>query len=203
MASSFTESIVEAAALGWLEELGYAVLHGPDIAAGELDAERSDPAFRDVVLEGRLRSALARLNPKLPPEALEDAFRKLTRIDAPSLVERNRAVHRMLVKGIAVEYRREDGSIAGDQARVLDFEDPDNNDWLAVSHPTVTAGELIAERRAANSRDVLHEWMRPASSDQGYPTRVFRSAEYKHYDWPLAKLAMGRPSELQSADACP
>ena len=71
---------------------------------------------------GGLRQALARLNPDLPPEALEDAYRKLTRVDAPSLVERNRAVHRMLVDGVTVEYRRKDGSIAGAQARVIDFD---------------------------------------------------------------------------------
>ena len=121
--TAFTESVVEDAALAWLEALGYAVLHGPDIAAGEPGAERSDPNYRDVVLERRLRQALVRLNPDLPPEALEDAYRKLTRVDAPSLVERNRAVHRMLVDGVTVEYRRKDGSIAGAQARVIDFDD--------------------------------------------------------------------------------
>ena len=128
---SFTESVVEDAALAWLEGLGYAVLHGPDIAAGEPGAERGDPNYRDVFLERRLRQALVRLNPDLPPEALEDAWRKLSRMDAPSLVEKNRAVHRLLVDGIAVEYRRKDGSIAGAQARVLDFDAPTNNDWLA------------------------------------------------------------------------
>ena len=74
---AFTESIVEEAALAWLEALGYAVLHGPDISAGMLGAERSDPNYRDVVLDGRLRQALFRLNPDLPSEALEDAYRKL------------------------------------------------------------------------------------------------------------------------------
>src|SRR5882672_10587758 len=103
MAGSFTESIVEDAALAWLEGLGYAVLHGPDIAADMPAAERSDPNYRDVVLEGRLRQALARLNTGLPVEALDDAYRKLTRTDAPSLVERNRALHRMLVDGVTVE----------------------------------------------------------------------------------------------------
>ena len=140
-APSFTESVVEEAALAWLEALGYAVLHGPDIAAGEPGAERSDPNYRDVVLERRLRQALVRLNPDLPPEALEDAYRKLTRSDAPSLVERNRAVHRMLVDGVTVEYRRKDGSIAGAQARVIDFDTPDNNDWLAVNQFTVSEGQ--------------------------------------------------------------
>ena len=78
--SSFTESIVEEAALAWLEALGYVVLHGPEIAAGEPGAERSDPNYRDVVLDGRLRQALFRLDPDLPSEALEDAYRKLMRI---------------------------------------------------------------------------------------------------------------------------
>ena len=139
--SGFTESVVEDATLAWLEALGYAVLHGPDIAVGMPAAERSDPNYRDVVLENRLRQALVRLNPDLPHEALEDAYRKLTRADAPSLVERNRAVHRMLVDGVTVEYRRADGSIAGAQARLLDFVASDNNDWLAVNQFTVAEGQ--------------------------------------------------------------
>ena len=118
MSATLTESVVEEAALAWLEGLGYAVLHGPEIAIGEPSSERSDPNYRDVVLEGRLRQTLRHLNPDLPAEALEDAYRKLTRNDAPSLVERNRAAHLMLVNGVTVEYRRPDGSIAGAQARV-------------------------------------------------------------------------------------
>jgi type I restriction enzyme R subunit len=141
MSRVFTESIVEDAALAWLEALGYGVLHGPDIAAGELAAERGDPNYRDVLLERRVRQALRRLNPDLPPEAFEDAWRKLTRVDAPSLVERNRAVHRMLVDGVNVEYRRKDGSIAGAQAGVIDFAAPENNDWLAVNQFTVSEGQ--------------------------------------------------------------
>ena len=137
----FTESVVEEAALAWLQGLGYAVLHGPDIAAGMPAAERSDPTYRDVVLEGRLRQALARLNKELPADAHEDAFRKLTRTDAPSLLERNRAVHRILVEGVTVEYRRADGSIAGAQARVIDFDKPGNNDWLAVNQFSVAEGQ--------------------------------------------------------------
>src|SRR5438045_1310300 len=97
---SFTESVVEDAALAWLEALGYAVLHGPDIAVGEPGAERKDLNYRDVMLDARLRQALVRLNPDLPHEALEEAYRKLTRVDATLLVERNRAVHRMLVDGV-------------------------------------------------------------------------------------------------------
>ena len=136
-----TESVVEDAALGWLEALGYQVLHGPDIAVSELAAERSDPSYRDVILERRLRQALVRLNPELPTDALEDAYRKLTRTDAATSIERNRAAHRMLVDGVNVEYRRKDGSIAGAQARVINFDVPENNDWLAVNQFTVSEGQ--------------------------------------------------------------
>ena len=139
--SAFAESVVEEAALAWLAGLGYAVLHGPDIAAGEAGAERRDPGYRDVILEGCLRGALARLNPELPPEALEEAHRKLTRADAPSLLERNHRVHRMLVDGVTVEYRRNDGSIAGAQAKVIDFETAASNDWFAVNQFTVAEGQ--------------------------------------------------------------
>jgi type I restriction enzyme R subunit len=133
--------VVEEAALAWLGSLGYSVLHGPDIAVGEPAAERTDPGYRDVVLERRLRQALAQLNPAVPPEALEDAYRKLMRTDAPTLLDRNHALHRMLIDGVTVEYRRADGSIAGAQVRVIDFETPENNDWLAVNQFTVAEGQ--------------------------------------------------------------
>jgi type I restriction enzyme R subunit len=93
--ASFAESTVEEAGLAWLDGQSYSVARGPQIAFGQSGAERSDPTYRDVVLEWRLREALVRLNPELPPEALDDAFRKIVRADGPSLIERNRAVHRM------------------------------------------------------------------------------------------------------------
>ncbi len=136
----FTESIVEEAALIWLRGIGWSVLHGPEIAVGTPGAERSDPGYRDVTLERRLRAALGRLNPALPPEAVEEAFRKLSRVALPTPLERNRALHRMLVDGVTVEYRRADGSIAGAQARVVDFDRPAANDWLAVNQLTVVEG---------------------------------------------------------------
>jgi type I restriction enzyme R subunit len=139
--TGFAESHVEAAAIEWLAALGYSVLHGPEIAFGQTTAERLNLGYRDVLLDGRVHSALVRLNPELPPEAIGDAYRRITKIDAPSLIERNRAVHRMLVDGVTVEYRRKDGSIAGAQARVIDFDDPDNNDWLAVDQFTVSEGQ--------------------------------------------------------------
>ena len=90
-----------------------------------------------MVLAQRLRDALARLNPALPAEALDDAFRKLTRPEGADLIVRNRALHRLLVDGVTVEYRDAEGSIRGAQARVIDFDDPAGNDWLAVNQFSV------------------------------------------------------------------
>ena len=147
MSGGFAESIVEDAALAWLASSGFAVAHGPEIACDQPGAERSDPTYRDVVLEWRLREALVRLNPDLPPDALDGAFRKIARADGPTLIERNRAVHRMLVNGVTVEYHRPGEPIRGAQARVIDFDDPDNNDWLAVNQLTVV-GPQGHNRRA-------------------------------------------------------
>ncbi|MFZ5625062.1 MAG: type I restriction endonuclease subunit R [Gemmatimonadota bacterium] len=134
--TAFTESTVESAALAWLEAIGWRVVHGPDIAPDMPAAERRD--YGEVVLAQRLRDALARLNPALPAEAIEDAFRRITRPEGPTLEARNRAFHRMLVDGVTVEYRRDDGRVAGAQAGAVDFDDPENNDWLAVNQFTVS-----------------------------------------------------------------
>ena len=133
---SFTESIVEEAALDWLDGLGWIIKHGPDIAPETPVAERTD--YGQVVLEQRLRDALARLNPTLPDEALQEAFRQLTRPSGATLEERNRNVHRFFVDGVTIEYRTPEGTIRGVPVRVLDFEEGNNNDWLAVNQFTVS-----------------------------------------------------------------
>jgi len=135
----FAESVVEDAVLAWLGELAYSVLHGPEIAPGELAAERA--GFGETVLGARLRAALRKLNPTLPAEALEEAFRIVTVPPHPSLIANNRAFHRLLVDGIAVECRRKDDSIGAEIVRLIDFGDPDANDWLAVNQFTVIEGQ--------------------------------------------------------------
>jgi type I site-specific deoxyribonuclease, HsdR family len=130
-----TESVVEASALSWFQQLDYRVAPAPHLAPGEIAAERG--SFSDVSLVARLRDAIERLNPAIPIEAREEALRKVLRHDAPSLIGNNRAFHRMLRDGVSVEYRRDDGSIAGDYVRLIDFDNPDANDWLAVNQFTV------------------------------------------------------------------
>ena len=134
--AGFSESVVEQAALAWLESGGWQVVNGADIAPGEAGAERS--SYGEVALERRLREALARLNPNLPAEAHEDALRKVLRPEGAELLPQNRLVHRLLVDGVTVEYREKRGDIRGAQARLLDFDMPESNDWLAVNQFTVT-----------------------------------------------------------------
>ncbi|PQO22454.1 DEAD/DEAH box helicase [Rhodobacteraceae bacterium WD3A24] len=131
----FAESQVEEAALEWLSGLGYDVVLGPEISPDGPSPERA--SYDEVLLPARLRAALERINPHLPLETLDEVVRKVRQSETPSLVEENRRLHRFLVDGVPVEVAREDGSIGGDTAHLLDFRNPENNDWLAVNQYTV------------------------------------------------------------------
>ncbi|MCY4470040.1 MAG: type I restriction endonuclease subunit R [Thiotrichales bacterium] len=135
--NAFTESVVEQAALDWFRALGYNVVGGPDMPPGPHALRES---YADTIFPSVIRGALARLNPELPAEALDDAFRKLTRPEGSVLAARNLAFHRMAVDGVTVEYRDERGAVRGAPVQVLDFEQPSNNDWLAVNQFTVVEG---------------------------------------------------------------
>ena len=132
---TFSERHVEDATLSWLAGLGYAVLHGPDISPDGPTPERI--SYDQVFLTPRLREALQRLNPQLPVGTLDEVLRKVQQTETPSLVEENRRLHRYLIEGVPVEVAREDGSVGGDVARLIDFDDANANDWLAVNQFTV------------------------------------------------------------------
>ena len=139
-----SEATVEEAALDWLGDIGWATANGRDVAPDAPAAERVD--YAQAFLPNRLRSAFERLNPSLPAEALEDAYRKLTQPEGATLELRNRAFHRLLVDGVGVEYRAAEGAVLGAQVQVVDFDAAANNDWLAVNQFTVV--ENKRERRA-------------------------------------------------------
>lgn len=139
MADTLNESAIEEVVLSWMAELGFANLHGPDIAPGEPTAERD--TYEQVILPRRLADAVARLNPSIPTQAREEAIRKVIRLESPSLIINNNTFHRMLVDGVEIEYRRDDGTIAGDRVRLVDFANPDNNDFVAVNQFTVIEGQ--------------------------------------------------------------
>jgi type I restriction enzyme R subunit len=135
MSNAMTESVVEQAVLRWLGDLGYAVAAGPDIAPEGANPERA--SFADVILVGRLRAALVKINPAIPADAIDEAVRKVTHADTPSLIENNRRLHRLMTEGVDVEYSRPDGSVAGDKVWLIDFTHPEDNDFLAVNQFTV------------------------------------------------------------------
>lgn len=141
--NGFAESHVEEAALAWLSELGYGTANGLDIGPDGDHPERA--SYGDVLLIERLRAAIAKLNPTLTVETRAEVLAKVMQTETPSLVEENRRLHRYMVEGVPIEVRRVDNSIGGEQARLIDFNDPDANDWLAVNQYTVI--ENKANRR--------------------------------------------------------
>ncbi|MFC4861235.1 type I restriction endonuclease subunit R [Pseudomonas sp. MAHUQ-62] len=125
-----TEDQLEQETLGWLSELGYQHLYGPDIAHDGDNPERE--SYRDVVLTMRLRTAIARLNPQVPLAAREDALRQVLELGMPAQLSANRLFHRLLVSGVPVQYQK-DGETRGDFVRLIDWTDPRGNEWLAVN----------------------------------------------------------------------
>ncbi len=139
MTPTYHESDLESLCLDWFSSLGYAVLYGPDIAPGMLHSERED--FHQVALKGRLQAAVARLNPHLPAAAHEEAVRKVLLTESPSLVANNHAFHRMLTEGVFVEVTHDDGRTSHEPVHLIDFDNPDANDWLAINQFTVIEGQ--------------------------------------------------------------
>ncbi|SFN01490.1 type I restriction enzyme, R subunit, partial [Halopseudomonas pachastrellae] len=125
-----TEDQLEQEALGWLGELGYQHLYGPDIAHDGDNPERE--SYRDVVLAMRLRAAVARLNPGVPLAAREDAVRQVLELGVPVQLSANRLFHRLLVSGVPVQYQK-DGETRGDFVRLIDWADVKANEWLAIN----------------------------------------------------------------------
>ncbi|AUN94145.1 type I restriction endonuclease subunit R [Pseudazoarcus pumilus] len=134
-----SEAQLEAALLEQLIELGYACASDDRIGPDGENPERA--AYDEVVLTARLAAAVSRLNPSLPSEAQADAIRRLTQSELPTLLEENRRIHRLLIEGADVEYYAEDGTLTAGKVRLIDFETPANNDWLAVQQFTVVAGQ--------------------------------------------------------------
>ena len=132
-----TEDKIEQMALEELQALGYSIAFGPDIAFDGPRPERDSQAnYGDVVLQGRLRDALYRINPDLSEEAIEEAIRKVLTLESPALIENNRQFHKMLTDGVDVSWMGPEGE-RYDKVWLLDVENPANNDYLAINQFTV------------------------------------------------------------------
>ncbi|MBQ0961021.1 type I restriction endonuclease subunit R [Ideonella sp. 4Y11] len=136
------EHQLEEQCISWFQEGGWQFVHGPDIAPEGLNAERAD--YRQVLLRGRLLAALTRINPSIPPQALEEAADAVTRVSEPLPVVRNRAVHRLLLGGVEVSFPKPDGDgKTTDLASLIDFTNPANNEFLVVNQFTVQGSKQL------------------------------------------------------------
>ncbi|OXS78294.1 type I restriction endonuclease subunit R [Kocuria marina] len=133
--SNFNENVVEQAALEYFAELGYRRVHGPDIAPGEPDAERS--SYEDVFLWGRLRDALRRINPGTDAALIDEAVKTVQRAESQSPIDENARLHKLITEGVPVEHRGDDGLLRTTRLWLVDFEEPENNDWVAVNQFTI------------------------------------------------------------------
>ena len=147
-----TENILEETCLYWFEELGWNTIHGPDIAPDTPDAERSN--YAEVILKERLRTSLIQINPDIPSDGIDEAVKKITGTDSPDLIVNNRNFHRYLTDGIDVEVSSKDeyGGLRHLKVWMVDIENIENNDWLALNQLTVieksVAGQAEVNRRA-------------------------------------------------------
>jgi len=133
------EQAVEEMALDQFQALGYDVLYGPEIAPGGVRPERR--SYEEVLLVQRFATALRRLNPSLPEEALQEAVNRVIYPDHPDLGTNNHQFHRFVMNGVDVEYRDDEGQTRGVRVRLFDFENPDANDWAVVNQFRVIEGD--------------------------------------------------------------
>ncbi|WP_304303696.1 type I restriction endonuclease subunit R [Pseudacidovorax intermedius] len=137
MKPAILEDHVEQGCLAWLTALGWEVGHGPDVSPPDARTPGTErDSHREVMLKHRLRDAIRRLNPHIPPGAQDEAARMVLHPNVPGQVQANRAMHRWLVEGVPVQYQK-DGETRGDRVRLVDWNSVDGNDWLALNQFSV------------------------------------------------------------------
>ena len=147
MGTILFESEIEQITLDLLrDEHGYTVLYAPELAEG--DAKERD--YSDVILQTRLRAAIDRLNPTIPLAAREEAYKRVLRSDSLKLLENNEAFHRLLTEGVDIKYSIGDGKAKSDKVWLVDFVNPEQNEFLAINQFTVISTEL--NHRGVNKR---------------------------------------------------
>src|ERR1043165_394286 len=127
--NSISESEIEEIALSYLQKLGYTYLLGTDISP---DGEHPERQYNEVVLTTRLRDAIDKFNPNISQDAKDDARKKVIRTESPEAIINNETFHRYLTEGVDVEVRTADG-IRGEKVCLVDFDQPDNNEFLCVN----------------------------------------------------------------------
>lgn len=129
-----TENIIEAFAIELLVQLGYEYIYAPDIAYDGENPERD--SYAQVLLLNRLQNAVKRINHSIPADAQAEAIKEIQRIASPELLANNESFHRLLTEGIPVS-KRVDGDDRGDRVWLIDFKNPQNNDFVVANQFTI------------------------------------------------------------------
>jgi len=133
-----SENHIEQVVIQEFIELGYHYLNGADISP---DGHSQEREYNEVVLKSRLQNAIALINPTVPADAQEEALRKVLRSDSPNLFHNNYQFHKYLTDGVDIEYRKGD-RIAGDKVWLVDYENPENNEFLVINQFTIIEGSV-------------------------------------------------------------
>ena len=135
-----TENAIEEFAIKLFERLGYSYVYAPDIAPDGESPERGH--YSEVLLGGRLGSALKRINPKATPAMLQDALKETQRIASPNLLANNEVFHHLLTEGVPVSLQK-DGDERGERVWLVDFANPENNEFVVANQFTVIENHQI------------------------------------------------------------
>ncbi|NNN21371.1 MAG: type I restriction endonuclease subunit R, partial [Acidimicrobiales bacterium] len=133
--TNISEGVIEEACLGYFASIGYQTCFGPEIGPGGNAQERED--WHDVVLVARLRQAVEDINPDLPKSAIDEVISRVLRAESQNPMAENLRVHKLLSEGVPIEFRDDTGDIKHDLAWIIDFENPEKNDYLVVNQLTV------------------------------------------------------------------
>ncbi len=140
------ESEIEQFSIEKLQSTGWDYHHGLEIAPGAENQERE--SFEQIILVDRLRKAVADINPHIPNQAQEQAIQQVLRIYSPDLLHNNEVFHNLLIEKVKVPYQ-EDGFERSYEVALIDFENIDRNQFLAINQYT------IVENRQNKRPDVL------------------------------------------------
>ena len=142
--SKLIENDIEQFTIELLQSLGWDYIFGPDIAPDSENRHSqiaNRQSFSDVLLFDVLKSSLMRINPDIPEDAIDDVIKQIQNINTPNLIANNELFHKMLTQGINVVYRK-NGEEKGDIVWLIDFEHPENNEFLVVNQFTVIENNI-------------------------------------------------------------
>jgi type I restriction enzyme R subunit len=145
MSNALNEDGYEHQCINWLKGVNWNWKYGPDIAPEGIAPERS--SYKDVILGERLEDAISRINPGLPKDTIRSVHQLLSSPGETDLLRANEIIQGWFVNGIPQRVRGSDGVESSELVRVIDFENIENNDFLAVNQFSVEHNSEAGARR--------------------------------------------------------